>query len=179
MGTHEDLLARHRQVLPSWMVLYYQEPIALVDGEGRRVTDAEGNEYLDFFGGILTTMTGYKIPEVVAAIKAQADKMLHTSTLYLIENQIDLAERIAEPSGIPEAKSSSNSGTEANYRRSDARHTIPEVPTRAALRGSYHARATRLLSSPAAQLVVHQPVPLQRTFVMAVTSSEARSAIAR
>ena len=142
MGTHEDLLARHRKVLPSWMVLYYQEPIALVDGDGRRVTDAEGKEYLDFFAGILTTMTGYKVPEVVAAIKAQADKMLHTSTLYLIENQIDLAEKIAELSGIPDAKVFfTNSGTEANdaalmlatqYRKSN------QV---LAIRGSYHGKS--------------------------------------
>jgi 4-aminobutyrate aminotransferase len=142
MGTHEDLLARHRKVLPSWMVLYYQEPIALVDGNGRRVTDAEGNEYLDFFAGILTTMTGYKVPEVVAAIKTQADRMLHTSTLYLIENQIDLAEKIAELSGIPDAKVFfTNSGTEANdaalmlatqYRKSN------QV---LAIRGSYHGKS--------------------------------------
>lgn len=142
MGTHDDLLARHRRVLPSWMVLYYQEPIALVDGEGRRVTDAEGNQYLDFFGGILTTMTGYKVPEVVAAIKVQADKMLHTSTLYLIENQILLAEKIAELSGIPDAKVFfTNSGTEANdaalmlatqYRKSN------QV---LAIRGSYHGKS--------------------------------------
>ncbi len=142
MGAHEDLLARHRQVLPSWMVLYYQEPIALVDGDGRRVRDAEGNQYLDFFGGILTTMTGYKVPEVVAAIKAQADKMLHTSTLYLIEGQIELAEKIAELSGIPDAKVFfTNSGTEANdaalmlatqYRKSN------QV---LAIRGSYHGKS--------------------------------------
>jgi 4-aminobutyrate aminotransferase len=142
MGTHEDLLARHRRVLPSWMVLYYQEPIALVDGDGRRVTDAEGNEYLDFFAGILTTMTGYKVPEVVAAIKAQADRMLHTSTLYLIENQIELAEKIAALSGIPDAKVFfTNSGTEANdaalmlatqYRKSN------QV---LAIRGSYHGKS--------------------------------------
>jgi 4-aminobutyrate aminotransferase len=142
MGTHEDLLARHRKVLPSWMVLYYQEPIALVDGNGRRVTDAEGNEYLDFFAGILTTMTGYKVPEVVAAIKTQADRMLHTSTLYLIENQVDLAEKIAELSGIPDAKVFfTNSGTEANdaalmlatqYRKSN------QV---LAIRGSYHGKS--------------------------------------
>ncbi len=142
MGIHEELLARHRKVLPSWMVLYYQEPIALVEGDGRRVTDAEGNEYLDFFAGILTTMTGYKVPEVVAAIKAQADKMLHTSTLYLIENQIALAEKIAELSGIPDAKVFfTNSGTEANdaalmlatqYRKSN------QV---LALRGSYHGKS--------------------------------------
>jgi 4-aminobutyrate aminotransferase len=124
------------------MVLYYQEPIALVDGNGRRVTDAEGNEYLDFFAGILTTMTGYKVPEVVAAIKTQADRMLHTSTLYLIENQVDLAEKIAELSGIPDAKVFfTNSGTEANdaalmlatqYRKSN------QV---LAIRGSYHGKS--------------------------------------
>ena len=142
MGAHADLLARHRQVLPSWMALYYAEPISLVDGEGRHVWDAEGRRYLDFFGGILTTMTGYKVPEVVAAIKAQADKMLHTSTLYLIESQIALAEKIADLSGIPSAKVFfTNSGTEANdaalmmatqYRRSN------QV---LAMRNSYHGRS--------------------------------------
>ncbi len=141
-GKHSELLARHRDVLPSWMALYYNEPIALVDGEGRRVIDAEGNQYLDFFGGILTTMSGYKVPEVVEAIREQANKMLHTSTLYLIENQIELAEKIAELSGIPDAKVFfTNSGTEANdtalmmmtqYRKSN--QVI-------ALRGSYHGKS--------------------------------------
>jgi 4-aminobutyrate aminotransferase len=79
MSAHADLLARHRKVLPSWMILYYEEPIALVDGEGRHVTDAEGNTYLDFFGGILVTMSGHRVPQVVEAIKAQADRLLHTS----------------------------------------------------------------------------------------------------
>ena len=104
MSEHSELLARHKKVLPSWMVLYYDEPIALVNGDGRYVEDAEGTKYLDFFGGILTTMSGYNVPEVVEAIKAQADKMLHTSTLYLIESQIELAEKIAAVSGIPDAK---------------------------------------------------------------------------
>ncbi len=129
------------------MALYYQEPIALVDGEGRRVIDAEGNEYLDFFGGILTTMSGYRVPEVVAAIKAQADRMLHTSTLYLIESQIELAEKIAALSGIPDAKVFfTNSGTEANdaalmlatqYRKSN------QV---LAIRGSYHGKSHSTVS---------------------------------
>ncbi len=142
MGKHSELLSRHRAVLPTWMALYYQEPIAIVDGEGRRVVDAEGTEYLDFFGGILTTMSGYKIPEVVAAIQEQANKMLHTSTLYLIESQIELAEKIAQLSGIPDAKVFfTNSGTEANdaalmlatqYRRSN------QV---LAMRNSYHGKS--------------------------------------
>ena len=142
MGTHNELLARHRKVLPSWMILYYDEPIALVDGNGRRVVDAEGTEYLDFFGGILTTMTGYNVPEVVAAIKAQADKMLHTSTLYLIESQIELAEKIAGVSGIPDAKVFfTNSGTEAN----DAALMLATQARASnqifALRGSYHGKS--------------------------------------
>jgi 4-aminobutyrate aminotransferase len=142
MTSHADLFARHQRVLPRWMALYYQQPIALVDGDGRHVRDAEGNQYLDFFGGILTTMTGYKVPEVIEAIKRQADHMLHTSTLYLIENQIKLAERIAELSGIPDAKVFfTNSGTEAN----DAALMIATQYRRSnqvlAIRGSYHGKS--------------------------------------
>ena len=72
MSVHSELLARHRQVLPDWLGLYYEEPIELVAGKGCRVTDGQGREYLDFFGGILTTMTGYGVPEVVEAIRDQA-----------------------------------------------------------------------------------------------------------
>ncbi|RPI25873.1 MAG: aspartate aminotransferase family protein [Actinobacteria bacterium] len=142
MGIHEELLARHRAVLPAWIALYYRQPISLVRGEGRRVWDAEGNEYLDFFGGILTTMTGHAVPQVVEAIREQAGRMLHTSTLYLIEQQIELAEKIAGLSGIPDARVFfTNSGTEANdaalllatsYRRSN------QV---LAIRNSYHGRS--------------------------------------
>ncbi|MEX2279424.1 MAG: aspartate aminotransferase family protein [Acidimicrobiia bacterium] len=142
MGTHAELLARHRNVLPSWMALYYEEPISIVEGDGRYVTDAEGRRYLDFFGGILTTMSGYNVPEIVAAIKAQADKMLHTSTLYLIESQIALAEKVAELSGIPDAKVFfTNSGTEAN----DAALMLVTQKRKSnqilAIRGSYHGKS--------------------------------------
>lgn len=147
MGVHQDLHIRHQQVLPSWLALYYRQPIALVGGEGRRVKDAEGTEYLDFFGGILTTMTGYNVPEVVEAIQRQSERILHSSTLYLIEQQIELAEKLAELSGIPDAKVFfTNSGTEANdaamllattYRRSN------EV---LAIRNSYHGRSFAAVS---------------------------------
>ncbi len=147
MGVHQDLHTRHKQVLPSWLALYYRQPIALVGGDGRRVRDAEGTEYLDFFGGILTTMTGYNVPEVVEAIQRQSERILHSSTLYLIEQQIELAEKLAELSGIPDAKVFfTNSGTEANdaamllattYRRSN------EV---LAIRNSYHGRSFAAVS---------------------------------
>ena len=142
MGKHANLLARHKEVLPEWMALYYAEPISLVSGVGRRVVDAEGNEYLDFFGGILTTMSGYNVPEVVAAIKQQADKMLHTSTLYLIESQIELAEKIAGLSGIPDAKVFfTNSGTEANDTALMLATQYRASNQVLAIRGSYHGKS--------------------------------------
>ncbi len=142
MGKHAELYERHKAVLPDWAPLYYEQPISIVDGDGVWVTDAEGNRYLDFFGGILVTMSGYKVPEVVEAIKTQADKMLHTSTLYLIESQITLAERIAELSGIPNAKVFfTNSGTEAN----DAALMMATIYKKSnqvlAIRGSYHGKS--------------------------------------
>jgi 4-aminobutyrate aminotransferase len=147
MGKHADLLARHKAKLPAWMALYYEHPIALVDGDGRRVVDAEGNEYLDFFGGILTTMTGYKVPGVVKAIQEQAEKMLHTSTLYLIEQQIEFAEMITDLSPISDAKVFfTNSGTEANdaalLLATSYRHSNQIL----AMRNSYHGRSFAAIS---------------------------------
>ncbi len=142
MPTHAELLARHRQVLPDWMILYYREPIALVDGDGRRVTDAEGTSYLDFFGGILVTMSGHRIPQISEALKAQADKILHSSTLYLIQSQIELAERIAELSGIPDAKVFfTNSGTEANDAALMIATQLRKSNQVIAFRGSYHGKS--------------------------------------
>jgi 4-aminobutyrate aminotransferase len=124
------------------MALYYRDPIAIVDGEGRHVVDAEGNRYLDFFGGILTTMTGYRVPEVVEAIREQAGKMLHTSTLYLIESQIELAEKLAELSGIPDAKVFfTNSGTEANDAALMLATQYRGSNQVLAIRGSYHGKS--------------------------------------
>ena len=142
MGLHAELYGRHKAVLPGWAPLYYEQPIAIVDGNGRYVTDAEGNQYLDFFGGILVTMSGYKVPEVVEAIKAQADRMLHTSTLYLIESQIELAEKIAALSGIPDAKVFfTNSGTEANDAALMIATTHKKSNQVLAIRGSYHGKS--------------------------------------
>ena len=142
MGTHAELLARHRKVVPSWVALYYEEPISIVRGDGRRVWDAEGNEYLDLFGGILTTMVGHAVPEVVEAIRDQAGRMLHTSTLYLIEPMIALAEKIAGLTDIPDAKVFfTNSGSEANDAALLLATTWRGSNQVLTLRGSYHGRS--------------------------------------
>jgi 4-aminobutyrate aminotransferase len=140
--SHEELLARHRKVMPSWLALYYQQPIELVDGKGCRVVDGEGNTYLDFFGGILVTMVGYNLPEVVEAVRDQAGRMVHTSTLYLIRQQVELAERVAALSGIPDAKVFfTTSGTEANEAALLLATTARRSNQVLALRNSYHGRS--------------------------------------
>ncbi|MEU0987212.1 aspartate aminotransferase family protein [Streptomyces sp. NPDC005953] len=138
---------RHRAVIPDWVALYYQRPLELTHGEGRYVWDADGNRYLDFFGGILTTMTAHALPEVTKAVAEQAARIIHSSTLYLNRPMIELAERIAALSGIPDARVFfTTSGTEANdtalllataYRRSN------QV---LAMRNSYHGRSFSAVS---------------------------------
>ena len=140
--THADLLARHRAVLPSWLALYYDEPIALARGEGRHVWDAEGTRYLDFFGGILTTMTAHALPEVVEAVRAQAGRIMHSSTLYLIESQIELAERIAALVPMDDAKVFfTTSGTEAIEAALLLACTARRSNQILAMRNSYHGRS--------------------------------------
>ncbi|MCB2098542.1 MAG: aspartate aminotransferase family protein [Parvularculaceae bacterium] len=136
-----SLLERHKAVMPAWLALYYKEPISLVSGEGRRVRDANDVEYLDFFAGILTNMIGYNVPEIVEEIRDQAGRILHTSTLYLIESQVELAEEIAALSGIPDARVFfTSSGSEAN----DAALMLATAYRRSnqvlAMRYSYHGR---------------------------------------
>jgi 4-aminobutyrate aminotransferase len=139
----DSLLTRHQAVLPKWMSLYYEAPMEIVHAQGRRVVDSTGRSYLDFFAGVLTNAMGYDVAEVSDAIRKQLDTgILHTSTLYLIRAQVELAERVAQLSGIPDAKVFfTSSGSEANdtalmlacqFRRSD------QV---LALRNSYHGRS--------------------------------------
>ncbi|MEH0417310.1 aspartate aminotransferase family protein [Streptomyces sp. B21-083] len=137
-----DLYGRHKAVLPDWLALYYADPIEITHGEGRHVWDADGKRYLDFFGGILTTMTAHALPEITKAVSEQAGRIIHSSTLYLNRPMVEMAERIAELSGIPDARVFfTTSGTEANdtalllatsYRRSN------QI---LAMRNSYHGRS--------------------------------------
>ncbi len=142
MTTHGDITARHRAVMPSWLALYYDQPIELVRGEGRHVWDGDGVRYLDFFGGILCTLAGHNVPEITEAVRSQAGRILHTSTLYLIRSQVELAERIAELSRIPDAKVFfTTSGTEAIEAALLFTSTFRRSNEVLALRNSYHGRS--------------------------------------
>jgi 4-aminobutyrate aminotransferase len=142
MTTTQELLERYRAVMPSFVNPLYETPISIDHGQGGYVWDLEGNKYLDFFGGILTTMIGHSVPEVVSAVQEQAKKVMHTSTLYLNEQVVSFAEEVAAVSGIPDARVLfTTSGSEANdtailiatnYRRSNQL---------LAMRNSYHGRS--------------------------------------
>jgi 4-aminobutyrate aminotransferase len=142
-----DLYERHRAVIPDWVSLYYKRPIEITHGEGRHVWDADGNRYLDFFGGILTTMTAHALPEVTKAVSEQAGRIIHSSTLYLNRPMVELAERIAALSGIPDARVFfTTSGTEAN----DTALLLATGHRRSnqilAMRNSYHGRSFSAVS---------------------------------
>jgi 4-aminobutyrate aminotransferase len=143
-----DLLARHRAVIPNWVTLYYDEPIEIVSGRGSRVTDAEGNTYLDFFAGIVTNTLGYDIAEVREAVERQlATGVVHTSTLYLLRGQVELAEKIARLSGIDDAKVFfTNSGTEANETALLLATYARKSNQVLAMRQSYHGRSFGTIS---------------------------------
>lgn len=143
----KTLTERQKAVLPKWLALYYDEPLELVDGHGRRVIAGDGREYLDFFGGILTTSVGYNVPEIVDAIREQAGRMVHSSTVYLIKPMIELAELIASLAPMPNAKVFfTASGTEANEAALLLATTVRRSNQVLTLRNSYHGRSFAALS---------------------------------
>ena len=95
------------------MKTYARLPVAFSHGQGCRITDSEGREYLDALSGIAVSTLGHAHPRLVSAIAAQAGRLLHTSNLYQIREQEELADRLAELSGMQEIFFC-NSGCEAN-----------------------------------------------------------------
>lgn len=95
------------------MNTYARLPVTFSHGNGCRITDTEGKEYLDALSGIAVSTLGHAHPKLVAAIAAQAGRMLHTSNLYAIREQEQLSGKLAELSGMQEIFFC-NSGCEAN-----------------------------------------------------------------
>ena len=95
------------------MRTYGRYPIVPVRGEGCRLWDADGKEYLDFLGGVAVNNLGHCHPKVVAALQKQAAELIHCSNYYQIPQQIELAELLCTHSFADKAFFC-NSGAEAN-----------------------------------------------------------------
>ncbi len=120
---------------------YYEKPVTLTGGQGARVRDDDGNEYLDAFGGIATNTLGYGDTPVAQALAEQAKKLIHVSTLYLTDEMLDLAEKVADvaPEGLTKSFFS-NSGSEANEMAALVARTAKQSPDFLALEHAYHGR---------------------------------------
>ena len=132
---------------------YGQRKLAFVRGEGARLWDADGNEYLDFFAGIAVVGLGHCHPAVTKAITEQARKLVHTSNLYYIEPQVRLAEKLSAAS-FADRWFFCNSGAEANEaafklaRRYWAKRGTPK-PTIISAKHSFHGRTYATLTATA------------------------------
>jgi 4-aminobutyrate aminotransferase-like enzyme len=109
----ETVHGQQEFLLPSLLHLY-ETPLVLAEGDGVRVRDSEGREYLDLFSGILTTSVGHCNPRVVEATYEQMKRLGHVSTLYATEVHVEAARKIADIApGALKRTFFSNSGTEA------------------------------------------------------------------
>lgn len=143
----------HKQHLFPGTLNYYAEPIAVDRASGCTVTDTEGREYLDFFGGILTVSLAHCHPQVNAAVHAQVDRLGHISTLYPTEPAVRLAARLSEKvPGGPMQAFFVGTGTEADEMAVMLAMTATGNHELIALRNSYSGR-----SMLAQALTAHSP----------------------
>ena len=116
MSETDVLRTRYEAAL---MANYGTPPVALVRGEGCRVWDADGREYLDLFAGIAVSSLGHAHPALTEAVTRQVSTIAHTSNLFMHEPEIILAERLLGLLGTSAGPADArvffaNSGTEAN-----------------------------------------------------------------
>ncbi|WP_051467664.1 acetylornithine transaminase [Frankia saprophytica] len=127
------------------MGTYGRPAVALTRGEGTRVWDVDGNEYVDLLAGIAVSVLGHGHPAVAAAVTSQVSRLCHTSNLYVNEPQVLLAERLVALLGADARIFFGNSGAEANecaikISRKTGRTEI------IATDGSFHGRTLGALS---------------------------------
>lgn len=136
------------------MPTYRRLPVTFVRGEGMRLYDDRGREYLDFVAGVAVTALGHAHPAVTAAVAEQASRLVHTSNLYYTQPMARLADRLCRLAGWADARVFfANSGAEANecalkLVRKWARGRFgPERTTTIAALGSFHGRTFQTLAA--------------------------------
>ena len=133
------------------MNTYARLPVAFSHGQGCRITDLNGKEYLDALSGIAVSTLGHAHPKLSAAIAAQAGRLLHTSNLYCIREQDQLADKLCSLSGMEEVFFC-NSGAEANeaaikLARYYGHKQGVEVPTIIVMEKAFHGRTMATVSA--------------------------------
>ena len=147
MTKDEIILANQEFLFPS-VFHYFKEPLVIARAKDQHVWDADGNQYLDFFGGIVTVSVGHCNDQVNAQVHRQLDTLQHVSTLFAHEPQAALAKKIASltPGGRLTKSFFTNSGTEANETAILAARCYTGNTEIVALRHSYHGRTAMTMS---------------------------------
>ena len=141
--TLADLQALERDYV---MGTYARNPVEFVRGEGRRLWDADGNEYLDFLAGISVVQIGHCHPELVAAVTEQAQRLMHVGNLFYTEPQMRLAERLST-SSLGGKVFFANSGAEANECAIKLARRRKEGGDIVVSEGAFHGRTYGALSA--------------------------------
>jgi 4-aminobutyrate aminotransferase len=147
MTKAEIILATKEFLFPA-VFHYYQEPLVVARAKDQYLWDADGNQYLDFFGGIVTVSVGHCNDQVNAEVHRQLDTLQHVSTLFANQPQAALARKIASltPGGRLTKSFFTNSGTEANETAILAARCYTGNTEIVALRHSYHGRTAMGMS---------------------------------
>jgi 4-aminobutyrate aminotransferase len=142
-----ELRQKQKDLLFPNVATFYQEALVVESGSGMHVK-ADGRDYMDFFGGILTVSVGHCHPTVTEAVVQQQKTLVHASTLYITKPQLDLAEKLVQISPIkPKTKVFfTNSGTEANETAVNLAKIATGRRDFIVLRHSYGGRGTLAMS---------------------------------
>jgi acetylornithine/N-succinyldiaminopimelate aminotransferase len=169
MTSLEDLQALEREHL---VPAYARQPVAFERGEGARLWDSAGEEYLDFQTGLAVTSLGHGHPAVVAAIREQAEKLLHVGNLFFSEPGIRLAQRLAGCS-LGGKVHFANSGTEANEAALKLARKARPGGTIVSLHRGFHGRTYGSLSATPQEAKQAPFAPLVPGFHAVAATAEA------
>src|SRR5580693_1139791 len=140
--TKQEILLAQREFLFPAVFHYFKDPLVVSHAKDQHVWDVDGNQYLDFFGGIVTVSVGHCNEDVNKKVHAQMDKLEHVSTVFLNEPQVALAKKLASisPAGGLTKSFFTNSGSEANETAISVARCYTGSTEIIALRHSYHGR---------------------------------------
>src|SRR5258707_1522185 len=141
--TKEEIILANKEFLFPAVFHFYKEPLVVARAKDQYVWDADGNQYLDFLGGIVTVSVGHCNDQINAKVHQQLDTLQHVSTLFANEPQAALAQKIAgiTPGGKLTKSFFTNSGTEANETAVLTARCYTGNHEIVALRHAYHGRS--------------------------------------
>jgi acetylornithine/N-succinyldiaminopimelate aminotransferase len=164
--TNKEIIALSQKYL---MDTYARFPVAFVKGEGCYLWDADGKKYLDFLAGIAVNGLGHSHPKITEAVSRQAARLIHTSNLFYVQSQAELAQRLCEHSFADKAFFC-NSGAEANetavklariYAKKNGMPQRDEIIT---MEKSFHGRTLAMIAATGQEKIKKGFAPIPEGF---------------